>query len=242
MQREGGCAVVRQAHLIAVVGTFLMGCAVLLMVVGCSGVRSEASNEEQGHTEATKEQERSPEATVSEEARCEKTRTFHRKNYLGSYVTNDVPGCPKGGLLSGTDGPDILAGMDGDDKIRGLGDQDVIEGGPGNDEVIGDRGNDVLLGGPASDVLYGGPGADQLAGACQTGACHQGHNEDVLYGVLYGGDGNDQIDALDGQRDELYCGGGWDRYRADEKGDRYMNDAIDYVDSSCEKKGLPPVA
>ena len=44
---------VRQGHLIAVMGDFLMGCAVLLLV-GCAGVRSEAPEEEQGHTEATK--------------------------------------------------------------------------------------------------------------------------------------------------------------------------------------------
>jgi uncharacterized protein YceK len=62
--------VIRQSHLIAVVGIFLMGCAVLLMVVGCAGVRSKASKqEEQGNTEATKEQARSPEATATEEAR-----------------------------------------------------------------------------------------------------------------------------------------------------------------------------
>jgi hypothetical protein len=47
--KEGG-AVVRQAHFIAVVGAFLIGCAVLLMV-GFSGVRAEASQEDQGHTE-----------------------------------------------------------------------------------------------------------------------------------------------------------------------------------------------
>ena len=226
----------------------MIGCAVLV-VVGCAGAGSEAPRKEQGHTKATKqehghteatmkEQTRSPEATESEEAWCEKTRTFHRKNYLGSDVTNDVPGCPKGGLLSGTDGPDSLAGMDGDDKIRGLGDQDVIEGGPGNDEVIGDRGNDVLRGGPGSDVIDGGPGADQLTGEGQVETDPPGQHKDVFRG----GDGNDQIDVLDGQRDELYCGRGWDRYMADESGDRYFaNDEVDYVDSSCEKKGLPPV-
>jgi hypothetical protein len=63
--------VFRQGHLIAVVDTFLVGCAVLV-VVGCAGGRSD-------RTEATQEQARSPEATASEEARCEKTRTFHRK-------------------------------------------------------------------------------------------------------------------------------------------------------------------
>jgi Ca2+-binding RTX toxin-like protein len=43
--------------------------------------------------------------------------------------------------------------------------------------------------------------------------------------VLYGWHGNDILYALDGQRDELYCGEGRDEYVADK---------IDYVDSSCE--------
>ena len=95
---------VRQARLMAVmVRAFLIGCAVLLGV-GCAGPRSEAP-EEQGPTETTKEQARSPEATASEEARCEGTRTtvrqgFHRRRE--EFLTNDLPDCPKGGLLSGT--------------------------------------------------------------------------------------------------------------------------------------------
>jgi hypothetical protein len=227
--QASGCAVVRRGQLIAVVGTVLMGCAVLL-VVGCAGVRSEAPEEGQGHTDATKEQARSPEATASEEARCEKTRTFHRKNYLGSYVTNDVPGCPKGGLLYGTDKQDNLAGMDGDDKIRGLGDQDALFGGPGNDLLVGGpnheeghyKSMDVLWGGPGSDVLYGGAGADFLYVDSQTDGCC-GND------VMYGGDGNDTILADDGDnlRDKIYCGEGWDRYMADK---------TDFVSSSCEKK------
>jgi Ca2+-binding RTX toxin-like protein len=54
-----------------------------------------------------------------------------------------------------------------------------------------------------------------------------------LYGdkgedVIYGGDGNDFLDAsLDGQRDKLYCGKGKDEYVAEK---------IDHVSSSCEKK------
>jgi len=45
----------------AVVGVFLLGCAVL-MGVGCAGTRSEAPKEEQGHAQASKRQEH-PEAT-----------------------------------------------------------------------------------------------------------------------------------------------------------------------------------
>ena len=77
---------VRQGHLIAVVGTFLIGCAVLLMV-GCAGVRSEAAKQEQGRTEATEEQARSPEGTASEEAQCEGTRTFQMKGGGGPFTT-----------------------------------------------------------------------------------------------------------------------------------------------------------
>ena len=211
------------------VRAFVIGCAFLL-VVGCAGGRSEAPQEKQGHTEVTKEQARSPEAPASEEARCEKTRTFHRKGYLGSSVTNDVPGCPTGGLLSGTDKPDDLQGKDGDDKIRGLGDQDALYGGPGNDFLVGGpdrgeghhKGDDVLWGGPGSDVLHGGAGADNLyAGSQQTVGCC---GKDVIYGE----DGNDLIVTDDGdRRDKLYCGEGRDRYMAD-KGD--------LVSSSCEKE------
>ena len=232
MQREGGCAVIRQAHLIAVVGTFLIGCAVFL-VVGCAGVGSEAPQKEQG---------RSPEATASQEARCEGTRTYHlyqvvhRPGYwngplrtgseedmkkadkkagqmtmdFGVHTTNDLPGCPKGGLLLGTDKADVdpypdhpgLEGQAGDDEIRGLG------------------ANDYLSGGDGKDVLYGGPGEDRIDG---------GPGEDVIYG----GDGNDSLAAKDGQRDKLYCGKGKDEYFADKN---------DYVSSSCEKKVKPPPA
>ena len=196
-----------QARLIDVVRAFLIGCAVALVVSGCAGVRSGASQGEQERTEATNEQARSPEATASEEARCEKTRTFRRKNYpgvLGTYVTNDVPGCPKGGLLSGTDKSEKLDGGEGDDEVRGLGGSDLISGGYG------------------SDVLYGGAGADHLYSSSQSGGGLQAKD------VLYGGDGNDLILADDDDKqDKLYCGEGWDKYIADEG---------DFVSSSCEKK------
>src|SRR5215218_2717499 len=124
MQREGGCAVIRRGHLIPVVGTFLIGCAVLLLVVSCAGTSSETSNK--------KEQGSSPQATASEEeARCEGTKSRIINNE--SVVTNDVPGCPKGGLLLGTDKKDELSGEKGDDEIRGLGGNDALGGGPGSD-------------------------------------------------------------------------------------------------------------
>src|SRR3712207_3925431 len=125
MAREGGRAVDRRGQFVAVVvRAFVIGCAVLL-VVGCAGTRSEAPQEE--------EQGSSPPATDFEEARCEGTRNIKnpilhseaaangRFRYEGSLATNDLPGCPNGGLLLGTDERDKLGGLEGDDEIRGLG-------------------------------------------------------------------------------------------------------------------------
>jgi Ca2+-binding RTX toxin-like protein len=78
-------------------------------------------------------------------------------------MTNDVPGCPKGGLLSGTDKKDRLGGKYGDDEIHGLGGVDHILGGRGNDVLYGGDGNDALNGAWDNhnpDKLYCGPGKD----------------------------------------------------------------------------------
>jgi Ca2+-binding RTX toxin-like protein len=237
--------------LIAVVGTFLVGCAVL--VVGCSGVRSQAPQDEQEHTEATKEEQGRSPGAAPEEHRCGGTRTFDR--WGGPYITNDVPGCPNGGVLKGTDERDKLAGEDGEDKVLGLGAADDLWGGFGSDVMYGGPGDDFLTGSTVNeaghdrskDVLHGGPGRDWVEGFRGDDVLYGGDGDDKtlyaekvqddlyggLYGdegedVLYGGDGNDFLDAsADGQRDKLYCGKGSDEYAADK---------IDYVSSSCEEK------
>src|SRR5215207_3370650 len=90
MPREGGCAVLRQGRCIALVVAFLIGCAVLLLAVGCSGTRSETSNK--------KERGSSPEATAPEEqARCEGTRTYHL------YQVLHRPGYWNGPLRTGSE-------------------------------------------------------------------------------------------------------------------------------------------
>jgi Ca2+-binding RTX toxin-like protein len=198
----------------AVTISFLMGCAVLL-VVGCAGVRSEAPQKQE-------EQARSD--------RCEGTRTFKDKVWGYLFTTNDVPGCAKGGLLSGTDNDDRLHGKYGDDEIRGLGATDFINGGGGNDVIYGGPGADLMGGDEGDDVLYGGDSNDRTIDG--------GAGEDVLYG----GKGKDEVEGDDRlvpgrgfvpglplMRDELYCGPG--------KEDLYSADRLDYVDSSCEKKG-----
>jgi Ca2+-binding RTX toxin-like protein len=246
------------------VRAILIGCTFLL-VVGCAGTRSEAPKGEQGHTEATKEEQgSSPEAAFDDE-RCAETRTVDLLKSAGKvfdasvqsgdpearYVTNDLPGCPNGGLLSGTDKSDRLGGLDGEDEVHGLGAADTLSGGGGSDVLYGGPGDDELQAGAgpiggepfydrSKNTLHGGPGKDFLAGAEGDDVIYGGEGDDeMLWGgggenVLHGGDGNDYLDGIEGisgqrdkARDRLYCGEGKDEYLASE---------LDYVSSSCEVK------
>src|SRR5918994_2077562 len=139
--REGEGAVIRQGRSLALVVAFLIGCAVVLMA-GASEVQAQASKKE--------------------EARCEGTRKIN-VNLPARFTTNDLPGCPQGGLLLGTDkGDDLLAGEKGDDEVRGLGGRDDVMGGPGNDVIYGGADNDGVNGDGSdengNDIIYGGAG------------------------------------------------------------------------------------
>ncbi len=233
--------------------TFLIGCAVLLLV-GCAGVGSEGPQEKQGHTEATKkEQTRSPEATASEEARCEGTRTYHLYNVSyngggeGPLRTGSAEDMKKAqkkashdykwgvktqdfGVYTTNDLPGcpkkggLLKGTDKSDKLGGKDGDDEVRGLGDQDVLYGGPGDDEMLGGEGNEVLWGEAGSDVLyGGPGRDWMLDGGEGEDVIYG----GDGNDFLGARDGQRDKFYCGEGKDIYLADK---------IDYVDSSCEKK------
>jgi Ca2+-binding RTX toxin-like protein len=222
--------VVRQGRSIALVVAFLIGCAVLL-VAGASGVQAQASK--------------------NEEARCEGTRKVN-VNLPARFTSNDLPGCPQGGLLLGTNKPDLIAGEKGDDEVRGLGGSDDVMGGLGNDVLYGGADNDSLIGDgtgeDGNDVIYGGPGDDgNLNGDRGNDVIYGGPGDDGSRGmegedVIYGGPGADRLDGGpsdavytgevlrgggDGQRDKIYCGEGRDSYFADKE---------DYVSSSCEVK------
>ena len=213
---------VRQGHLIAVVGAILIGCA-FVVLVGCAGTRSEALKRSKDlpkpprrskHAHPKQQRPKKPDARGRGPSReCDMADAV--------LTTNDLPGCPKGGLLSGTDKHDNLAGEDGEDEVRGLGAGDFIFGGSGNDVIYGGPGRDnPLVGDEGDDVIYGGDGDDAVLMG------DEGND------VIYGGPGND-IELHgdgDGQRDKLYCGEGRDSYMADK---------VDYVSSSCEVKLRP---
>ena len=118
-----------------------------------------------------------------------------------------------GGVLRGTGENDKLLGEGGEDEIYGLGDDDAVEGGACDDEIYGGPGNDNMVG----DQGYAFAEVKVKSG------------KDVLYGE----DGNDTLfPDKDGQRDELYCGKGYDKAMVGSA----TADKIDYVDDSCEEK------
>jgi hypothetical protein len=104
------------------------------------------------------------------------------------FTTYDLRGCPKGGLLLGTDKPDKLAGRDVDDELRGLG---------AEDDLIGGLGNDVIYGGPGSDRVadwplagsWGGEGGCGRAIPFEQKLCREVSGKAGGDDVLYGGDG-----------------------------------------------------
>jgi Ca2+-binding RTX toxin-like protein len=108
---------------------------------------------------------------------------------------------------------------DGDDTIGWINAGHVAKawGGAGNDTLRGDAENNLLYGQAGDDYLWGGQGADTLDG---------GPGTDQLIGdTIYayeGGDGNDRIEARDGERDEVMCGGGEDTVIADANDDVYI--------------------
>lgn len=127
--------------------------------------------------------------------------------------------------LAASDGDDhVFAGTGRDFVIGGLG-KDVIAGGSGADRVDGSSGQDLLAGDQDADVLIGGLGADDLRGGLGSDRLLGGDGNDLLTGdtgrdVLGGGDGNDKLYAMDGERDEVVGGPGFDVARVDRGLDR----------------------
>jgi len=141
--------------------------------------------------------------------------------------------------ITGTTGSDYIDGQGGNDRIRALaGDDQVFTGGGGKDRVFLDAGNDITDAFGGNDVIYGGPDNDGSAQGASFGNLNLegAEGSDVVYGEegddwidaaandtpgsrdrSYGGAGNDQIDAFDGNKDVINCGdGGGDIVREDE--------------------------
>jgi Ca2+-binding RTX toxin-like protein len=126
-----------------------------------------------------------------------------------------------------TDGRVLLRGRLGDDRL--VGDPwDRLSGGGGRDRLVGANpffgDNDPIFarGGPGADVIYGSHGDDVLSGGRGRDLLRGGRGKDVLDGgrgrdLIRGSRGNDRMCALDGVRDRVRGGLGYDRARVDRR-------------------------
>jgi Ca2+-binding RTX toxin-like protein len=125
--------------------------------------------------------------------------------------------------LARTDWPVVeLDAGDGNDTNNGAYSNDVLRGGAGNDTLRGIAGDDQIDGGPGDDTIHGGAGNDTVIG---------GLGRDLINGDGdYSGslaEGNDTIQARDGEIDRVACGFGADSAVLD------ADDVVDLV-TDCE--------
>ncbi len=108
--------------------------------------------------------------------------------------------------ITGTPGHDVLVGTTANDNINGLAGDDHISGLRGGDVIIGDHGNDTLVGDDGKDSLYGRAGSDVLY------LNEESTSPSALGDVdhAFGGPNDDTIYAVDGVRDHIDCGTGFD--------------------------------
>ena len=76
--------------------------------------------------------------------------------------------------------------------------------------IEGDDGPNTLVGTPKGDAIYGYGGADRIEGRGGGDALRLGGGSDEGYGER----GDDYIGAVDGSEDDIFCGPGSDRARA----------------------------
>ena len=127
------------------------------------------------------------------------------------------------------DGRLLARGGANRDELLGTSANDELFGGDGNDDLKGFNGTDHLVGGPGDDSINSGGGADRIDG---------GPGDDEIDIVAFfsaqpgtvtvkAGDGDDTIEAADGDRDEINCGPGKDAVEFDAGIDEIKN---------CERK------
>jgi Ca2+-binding RTX toxin-like protein len=111
--------------------------------------------------------------------------------------------------------PSSLSGGGGNDKLSAFDYDDTVDGGAGDDTLTGGYGNDTITGGPGRDTIY----ADVSSTTCSYIQCRLPQ-------------GNDTIDARDGEADQIDCGVGTDTVSMD---------AVDTAGPNCETvvKGGP---
>ena len=119
------------------------------------------------------------------------------------------------GVVRGTPFRDFVFGGRGPDRLLGGARKDLLDGGAGDDVLDGDGGWDTLLGRAGADVLIGRGDPDTIVG---------GPGRDRILA----GPSRDTIQARDGWRDLIDCGGGFGI-------DTVYADRLDVVAPNCER-------
>jgi Ca2+-binding RTX toxin-like protein len=164
-----------------------------------------------------------PHITVSEDGQANDGRpgegdnvTNLEKIYLNAPATLSGDGeADEYTVFNTAETPSSLAGGGGNDKLSAFDYDDTVDGGAGDDTLTGGYGNDTITGGPGRDTIY----ADVSSTTCSYIQCRLPQ-------------GNDTVDARDGEADQIDCGVG---------NDTVYVDAADTAGTNCETvvKGGP---
>jgi Ca2+-binding RTX toxin-like protein len=128
------------------------------------------------------------------------------ENLDGGTAADYLAGTSGANELRGWAGNDQIFGRAGDDRLEGGDGDDYIEASSGNDHVYGGDGNDFITyvttdagGGLGDDYIFGEGGNDRLVDDIGQNLIEGGSGDDIIFGsgMLRGGDGNDEISALD---------------------------------------------
>jgi hypothetical protein len=122
-----------------------------------------------------------------------------------------VRGGPGDDRVFGREDTDALSGNSGSDRASGGGGDDKVFGRTGDDGVSGNSGNDRVSAGSGKDRAYGRAGDDGVSGNSGNDLVDGGPGRDRLFGRT----GDDRIRARDRERDDVFCGPGFDIVRAD---------------------------
>ena len=149
---------------------------------------------------------------------------------MGNEADNAAGGAGNDSI-TGDAGADTVAGDEDNDLVKGFGDDDTVSGNAGNDRVQGSGGNDKATGEDGDDKVRGGTGSDKVDGGSGKDQVQSQGGKDKIKGGsgkdnIRAGGGDDKVNAVDGDKDKVKCGLGFDKAKVDK---------VDVVAKDCNQ-------